>query len=112
MSETRLLTDDVGHRRRPRHNERPLRDSKPKTRSGERSPINQTRSRPPVYISVDDESVAIEIERLLRELQAGRRPLGGSQVRQPQTFHPISRSHSWGHGWGRKGATHRWGTFD
>jgi hypothetical protein len=29
-----------------------------------------------------------------------------------ETAHPVYRSCSWGHGWGRKGSTHRWGTFD
>jgi len=28
----------------------------------------------------------------------------------PQAM-PLTRSHGWGHGWGRAGALHRWGTF-
>jgi hypothetical protein len=26
-------------------------------------------------------------------------------------FRPLERGHSWGHGWGRAGATHRWGAY-
>jgi hypothetical protein len=118
MPETGLWTDGAVRRGSPQGyglNQRSSVAGRPQTTLGERTAqpslsIGRV-SQPSMFVSIDDDSIAAEIERLLRDLQAGRRRSSVSPA-AARLESVISRGHSWGHGWGRNGATHRWGTYD
>jgi len=118
MPETRLFTVDVGRRGHVHGKglDQPVpMASGPQTRLGggttQPSLIIARASKPRIVVAADDDGTVAEIERLLRGLQAGRRcsPVSQAASRMESV---RARGHSWGQGWGRRGATHRWGTYD
>jgi len=118
MPETRLFTVDVG-RRGHVHGKGLDRPSPmacaPQTRldgrTAQPSLIIGRASKPWIVVAADDDPTVAEIERLLRGLQAGR-PCSPVSQAASRLESIRTRGHSWGHGWGRRGATHRWGTYD